>query len=82
MLEYYGRNVGVKIMPTGVNPDRFRRGFQWEDTKWRQGELVSQVGPQQAHCYQMNCVFSERNGRRDVTRPWDPLGLAQSKIRW
>lgn len=42
-LEYYGRNVGVKIMPTGVNPDRFREGFNWEDTKWRRGELVDQV---------------------------------------
>ena len=70
MLEYYGRNVGVKIMPTGVNPDRFRRGFQWEDTKWRQGELVSQVGPQQTHPCQLNCIVGERNGRRDVTRPW------------
>ena len=44
MLEYYGRNVGVKIMPTGVDPSRFQQGFSSEDTKWRQGELVSQVG--------------------------------------
>ena len=43
-LEYYGRNVGVKIMPTGVNPDRFRDAFSWEDTKWRRGELLNQVG--------------------------------------
>ena len=43
MLEYYGRNVGVKIMPTGVDPSRFQQGFSSEDTKWRQGELVSQV---------------------------------------
>jgi len=43
MLEYYGRNVGVKIMPTGVDPARFQQAFDWEDTKWRRGELVSQV---------------------------------------
>ena len=43
MLEYYGRNVGVKIMPTGVDPSRFQQGFSSEDTQWRQGELVSQV---------------------------------------
>ncbi len=47
MLEYYGRNVGVKIMPTGVDPSRFQRGFAWENTKWRQGELVSQVDTSQ-----------------------------------
>lgn len=43
MLEYYGRNVGVKIMPTGVDPSRFQTGFAWENTKWRRGELLSQV---------------------------------------
>lgn len=39
MLEYYGRNVGVKIMPTGVQPQRFLDALQWEDTVWRRGEL-------------------------------------------
>ena len=44
MLEYYGRHVGVKIMPTGVNPERFRSGLLWDNTKWRRGELMDQVG--------------------------------------
>lgn len=39
MLEYYGRNVGVKIMPTGVQPQRFLDALKWEDTVWRRGEL-------------------------------------------
>ena len=42
--EYYGRDVGVKIMPTGVNCERLLGGLEWEDTKWRRGELqVSMV---------------------------------------
>lgn len=45
MLEYYGRNVGVKIMPTGVKPERFLSGFSWNDTIWRRGELLSDVRP-------------------------------------
>lgn len=43
MIEYYGRDIGVKIMPTGVNPDRFLEGFSWDDTLWRRGELLTQV---------------------------------------
>lgn len=43
MIEYYGRDIGVKIMPTGVNPDRFLEGFTWDDTLWRRGELLTQV---------------------------------------
>jgi hypothetical protein len=43
MLEYYGRNVGVKIMPTGVKPERFLSGFSWEETMWRRGELLADV---------------------------------------
>ncbi len=43
MLEYYGRNVGIKIMPTGVNCDRLLAGLEWKDTIWRRGEL--QVPP-------------------------------------
>lgn len=39
LQEYYGRNVGVKIMPTGVNCDRLLAGLQWRDTIWRRGEL-------------------------------------------
>ncbi len=44
VMEYFGREVGVKIMPTGVKPERFLGGFDWGDTQWRRGELVSQVG--------------------------------------
>ncbi|KAF6264985.1 trehalose-6-phosphate synthase/phosphatase [Scenedesmus sp. NREL 46B-D3] len=40
-IEYYGRNVGIKIMPTGVNPQRLLEGFSWPEFKWRRGELVS-----------------------------------------
>lgn len=42
MIEYYGRDIGVKIMPTGVNPDRFLEEFQRDDTLWRRGELLTQ----------------------------------------
>lgn len=41
-LEYYGRTVGIKIMPTGVNPRRLLSGFDWPEFKWRRGELASQ----------------------------------------
>ena len=44
MLEYYGRNVGVKIMPTGVQPRRLLDILQSDDCKWRRGEL-------QARCF-------------------------------
>lgn len=44
-IEYYGRDVGIKIMPTGVKPERFLNGFGWQDTIWRRGELMSQVIP-------------------------------------
>jgi len=42
MLEYYGRNVGIKIMPTGVNCDRLLAGLTWNETIWRRGELQAQ----------------------------------------
>ena len=42
-IEYYGRNVGIKIMPTGVKPERYLNGFGWQDTIWRRGELLSQA---------------------------------------
>lgn len=42
-IEYYGRNVGIKIMPIGVKPERYLNGFGWQDTIWRRGELLSQV---------------------------------------
>jgi Glycosyltransferase family 20 len=58
MIEYYGRNVGVKIMPTGVKPDRFLSGFAWGDTQWRRGELLSQVGFWRQHRHAMACCCS------------------------
>ncbi|KAK9853916.1 hypothetical protein WJX84_012449 [Apatococcus fuscideae] len=42
MLDFYGRYICVKIMPTGVNPERFLDAFSWSDTTWRLGELRSQ----------------------------------------
>ena len=47
MLEYYGRNVGVKILPTGVKPERLLAALEWQDTVWRRGELLDQV----RHCF-------------------------------
>mmetsp|Transcript_2058 Transcript_2058/g.5209 ORF Transcript_2058/g.5209 Transcript_2058/m.5209 type:complete len:929 (+) Transcript_2058:1462-4248(+) len=41
-LDYYGRTVGIKIMPTGVNPQRYLDGFTWDEFKWRRGELQAQ----------------------------------------
>ena len=43
LLDFYGRYICVKIMPTGVNPKRFLDAFSWSDTTWRLGELKSQV---------------------------------------
>lgn len=39
-VEYYGRNVEIKIVPTGINPQRFLSGFDWPETEWRRGELL------------------------------------------
>nr|AKA43768.1 trehalose-6-phosphate synthase [Dunaliella viridis] len=41
-IDYYGRTVGIKIMPTGVNPKRYLDGFSWDEFKWRRGELEAQ----------------------------------------
>ena len=41
-VEYYGRNVEVKIVPTGINPERFLGGFDWSETEWRRGELLAE----------------------------------------
>ncbi|GAX81965.1 hypothetical protein CEUSTIGMA_g9393.t1 [Chlamydomonas eustigma] len=41
-IDYYGRTVGLKIMPTGVNPQRYVDGFEWDEFKWRRGELAAQ----------------------------------------
>lgn len=49
ILDYYGRTIGIKIMPTGVKPDRLLSVFQWEDTKWRSGELQAQASAERCH---------------------------------
>ena len=49
MIEYNGTDIAVKIMPTGVNPDRFLDGFTSDDTIWRRGELLSQVNIGKKH---------------------------------
>ena len=48
-IEYYGRDVGIKIMPTGVKPERFLNGFGWQEHHLAQrGAAVS--GDQLAVC--------------------------------
>lgn len=42
IIEYYGRDVGIKIMPTGVKPERLLSAYTWPDTIWRIGELQAQ----------------------------------------
>lgn len=42
IVDYYGREVSVKILPTGVQPERLLSGFLWSETQWRRGELVAQ----------------------------------------
>jgi hypothetical protein len=59
-IEYYGRDVGIKIMPTGVKPERFLNGFGWQDTIWRRGELLSQASAPELHVSPQNtCVLAE-----------------------
>eukprot|EP00271_Cylindrocystis_brebissonii_P004264 TRINITY_DN15906_c0_g1_i1.p1 TRINITY_DN15906_c0_g1~~TRINITY_DN15906_c0_g1_i1.p1 ORF type:complete len:934 (+),score=196.90 TRINITY_DN15906_c0_g1_i1:284-3085(+) len=41
-LEYYGRTVGIKIMPVGVHMRQLTAGLQLADTEWRVGELKAQ----------------------------------------
>jgi len=38
-LEYYGRTVGIKIMPVGIHMGQFNASLGLADTKWRIGEL-------------------------------------------
>lgn len=45
-IDYYGRAVALKIMPTGVNPTRYLNGFAWDEFKWRRGELLAQFSGQ------------------------------------
>eukprot|EP00899_Mesostigma_viride_P018344 jgi/Mesvir1/26510/Mv16167-RA.2 len=42
VLEYYGREINVKIRPAGVNVERLVGGFEWPECQWRLGELKSQ----------------------------------------
>lgn len=42
ILEYYGRDVGMKIMPTGVKPERLLDVAASDDATWRRGELAAQ----------------------------------------
>lgn len=42
LVDYYGREVCIKIMPTGVKPERLLGAFAWADTRWRRGELRAQ----------------------------------------
>jgi trehalose 6-phosphate synthase/phosphatase len=58
-IEYYGRNVGIKIMPTGVKPERYLNGFGWQDTIWRRGELLSQACPKSSACHPSNICCPE-----------------------
>eukprot|EP00198_Chlamydomonas_reinhardtii_P008729 XP_001698066.1 trehalose-6-phosphate synthase/phosphatase [Chlamydomonas reinhardtii] len=39
-IDYYGRTVGIKIMPTGVNPKRYLDGFSWDEFNGRGGWWV------------------------------------------
>ena len=41
-LDYYGRTVGIKIMPVGVHMGRLAKGLALADTEWRSGELRAQ----------------------------------------
>ncbi|KAG0583631.1 hypothetical protein M758_3G151200 [Ceratodon purpureus] len=41
-LEYYGRTVGIKIMPVGIHSGQFDASLKLADTKWRIGELKEQ----------------------------------------
>lgn len=38
-LEYYGRTVGIKIMPVGIHMGQFDASLKLADTKWRIGEI-------------------------------------------
>lgn len=42
IVEYYGRDVAIKIMPTGINPESWLTACSWPDTQWRIGELRAQ----------------------------------------
>lgn len=41
-LEYYGRTVGIKILPMGIHMGQFDESLKMADTRWRIGELKDQ----------------------------------------
>ncbi|CAI5492962.1 unnamed protein product [Closterium sp. Naga37s-1] len=41
-LDYYGRTVGIKIMPVGIHMGRLNAALSLADTEWRVGELRAQ----------------------------------------
>lgn len=41
-LEYYGRTVGIKIMPVGIHMGQLESVLNLTDTEWRVGELRDQ----------------------------------------
>ncbi|CAM6098164.1 unnamed protein product [Calypogeia fissa] len=43
-LEYYGRTVGIKIMPVGVHMGQLTARLKSKETGWRAGELKAEYG--------------------------------------
>ncbi|KAG0573335.1 hypothetical protein KC19_VG169200 [Ceratodon purpureus] len=41
-LEYYGRTVGIKILPVGIHMEQLNAGLRLADTEWRIQELRTQ----------------------------------------
>ncbi|GMI82281.1 TREHALOSE -6-PHOSPHATASE SYNTHASE S7, trehalose-phosphatase/synthase 7 [Hibiscus trionum] len=41
-LEYYGRTIGIKIMPVGIHMTQFESVLRLADKEWRVGELKQQ----------------------------------------
>ena len=77
-IEYYGRDVGIKIMPTGVKPERFLNGFGWQDTIWRRGELLSQV----TRLHPVDCRLPSQLWQTPLPRVrWSLAGLAEAACR-
>ncbi|KAG6547158.1 hypothetical protein Mapa_011410 [Marchantia paleacea] len=42
-LEYYGRMVGIKIMPVGIHMGQLEAGLNMPETQWRTAELKTQL---------------------------------------
>ena len=41
-LEYYGRTVGIKILPVGIHMEQLNAGLRLADTEWRIQELKTE----------------------------------------